>query len=130
MIQKKIILDASALLALLQEEKGAGFVMDLIEHGASMTTLNLAEVTCKLYGKQYSKSEIDSCINELPINFIPITREIAELAASYYVYTKSFGLSLADKICLAAGKLGGYTVVTADKIWEKLDLAIDIKVIR
>ena len=127
---KQFLLDASAILAVLQGEKGADFVIDIIEQGANMTTLNISEVMSKLYQKNYSKAEINSCINELAINFIDINITIATLAASYYTKTKSLGLSMADKICLATAKLGNYTIITADKDWAKTNFGVDIKLIR
>jgi ribonuclease VapC len=42
------VIDASALLALLQDENGADAVVEAIADGAAISTVNLSEVLAKL----------------------------------------------------------------------------------
>ena len=42
------VIDASALLALLQDENGADEVVEAIADGAAISTVNLSEVLAKL----------------------------------------------------------------------------------
>jgi PIN domain nuclease of toxin-antitoxin system len=44
--------------------------------------------------------------------------------------TRSGGLSLADKACLALGRATGLAVLTADKVWMELGLGLEIRLIR
>lgn len=125
-----VILDASALLAVLRREKGAEIILRLIEAGAMMTTINLSEVISKLYYYKVDKKQIELLIAGLSIAFIHVAEELAHIAASYYYAGKHYGLSLADKICLAAARRGNYTAVTTDTIWARLEMGIKIQVIR
>jgi PIN domain nuclease of toxin-antitoxin system len=124
------ILDSSALLAALRGENGASEIMEIIDNGTHMTTVNLAGVITKLYHYKTTREEIDELIYDLPIHFIDVDKELAQLSSSYYLQAKEFGLSLADKICLAAAQRGNYTAITTDKIWAKINLGISVRVIR
>jgi PIN domain nuclease of toxin-antitoxin system len=44
--------------------------------------------------------------------------------------TKSLGLSLADRACLALGRIHRLPVLTTDRAWRSLRLSIRIEVIR
>ncbi len=44
--------------------------------------------------------------------------------------TRSLGLSLADRACLAVGRATRLTVVTADDEWLKLDVGVTVRHIR
>ena len=44
--------------------------------------------------------------------------------------TKKIGLSLGDRACITLAKLKELPVLTADKIWDTLDLNIKIELIR
>ena len=46
------------------------------------------------------------------------------------VSTKKLGLSVGDRCCLALGLLRGNTVITADRLWAKLKLGIQVEVLR
>ena len=56
--------------------------------------------------------------------------DMARLAGSLKPATKKLGLSLGDRCCLALGSLRGDTVVTADRLWAKLKLGIQVEVLR
>ncbi len=129
-MKTQTILDSSALLAALRGEVGASEIMEIIDNGTHMTTVNLAEVITKLYHYKTTREEIDELIYDLPIHFIDVDKELAQLSSSYYPQARKFGLSLADKICLAAAQRGNYTAVTTDEIWAKMDLDIKVQVIR
>jgi PIN domain nuclease of toxin-antitoxin system len=44
--------------------------------------------------------------------------------------TAPFGLSLGDRACLATGVCENMPVMTADKIWQKIPLPLDVQLIR
>ena len=44
--------------------------------------------------------------------------------------TLEFGISLGDRACLALAIENGETILTADRIWERLSLGVGIEVIR
>jgi PIN domain nuclease of toxin-antitoxin system len=126
-----VILDASALLAVVLKEKGADIVVKALEEGNTcMTTVNLAEVMVKMYEHTFSKEDINAFMDGLSIHVIDVDMELAHIAASYYPKTKSLGLSLADKICFAAAALGNYKALTTDRAWAKANVGVKVQVIR
>ncbi len=54
----------------------------------------------------------------------------AEVAAGMWPSTRSIGLSLADRACLALALQSKAAVLTADRAWAGLVLGLDIQVIR
>lgn len=125
-----MILDASALLALLQNEAGADKVAAAIGQ-ASMSAVNWSEVIQKLSRYDPNATNIRPDIETLGLQILPFNAEQAELAASLYPLTKPYGLSLADRVCLQLGITQQETVLTADKAWlEVPHPQLDVKLIR
>ena len=55
---------------------------------------------------------------------------LAEESVRLRSVTKSKGLSLGDRACLALAVLEKAEVLTTDRIWAELDIGCDIQVIR
>lgn len=125
----KIILDASALLALLKKESGHSIVEENLAN-AVMSAINISEVIAVLLAIEIPKNETLTIINGLISEIIPFDQHQALMAAELRKITKQHGLSLGDRACLALAKEKKLPVITADKIWNKLDLGITIHVIR
>ncbi len=131
MAQKPIILDASALLALIFNEEGKETVKQALDHGVHMTTVNLAEVATKLLREQHTFEEVQTFLPLMKITLVEVDETLAYQAASYDPYTKQFGLSLEDRICLAAAGRWGYTALSADRAWKHVKLdQVSITLIR
>jgi len=64
------------------------------------------------------------------LEIIACNEEDAITIAKFRVLTKSAGLSLGDRACLALGKRLNLPVLTADKVWTSLSLGITITLIR
>jgi ribonuclease VapC len=122
-----VVLDASAVLALLQEEQGADEVAGLLD-GASMSCVNLSEVIQKAeqHGVETEGFEYD--LEALGIEFrdfdVSMARPTAEL------WSAGRGLSLGDRACLALAKGTDATAITADGRWIIDGLDVDVRVIR
>lgn len=119
---KHIILDASALIALIEEEKGCEVIEELLPY-AIMSSVNIAEVA-RFFVLQSGLviDKVQEVIDHLVPNTIPFDNKYAYITADMVPQTKSFGLSLGDRACLALAITTGYPVYTADKIWEKLKI--------
>nr|CAA6819263.1 MAG: Unknown protein [uncultured Thiotrichaceae bacterium] len=115
-----MILDASALLALLQDEPGAEKVAAVIGH-SKISAVNWSEVVQKLARHDSEAANIRPDIEALGLTIVPFSAEQAEITASLWSLTKPFGLSLADRVCLQLGISMKETVLTADSIWKKVD---------
>ena len=116
----KYILDASAVLAVLNGETGAAVVLPLLAESA-LTTVNLAEVGTKLLDAGMTEAAAIAAVNGLGIAEIaPFAESLAWEAARLRLPTKPFGLSLGDRACLALAAQRKLPAVTADKEWAKL----------
>ena len=125
----KYILDASALLALLNAEKGAEAVQELLPE-AAISTVNLAEVVTRLSAVGMPDNEIREIISLLGLEAIVFDEEQAFLAGLLISHTQPFGLSLGDRACLALSQVKIATAITADRVWEGLVIGVVIKLIR
>ena len=129
-MSKKVVLDASALLALLNEEPGAKQVESMLSH-AIMSAVNIAEVVSVLTDIHLSQEEAENITGDLIQDIIPFDEKQAYLAASLRKQIKSYGLSLGDRACLSLAIQHHTTVLTADKIWAKLHIpGIKVQIIR
>jgi PIN domain nuclease of toxin-antitoxin system len=125
-----IVLDASALLAVLNNEPGADKLTPELLNNATSSTVNLAEVQTKLVSEGGSPDEAwEDALSPIR-EAIPFTVEHARIAGSLVTHTRPFGLSLGDRACLALGLLLKAPVYTADKSWKNLKLGLQIRIIR
>jgi PIN domain nuclease of toxin-antitoxin system len=123
------ILDASALLALLNIENGADLVQDVLPH-AVISTVNLAEVVTRLSAIGMPEDEIRETLALLGLEAAPFDEEQAFQAGLFYSRVQSRGLSLGDRACLALARVMSATAITADRAWEDMDVGVAIKLIR
>ena len=79
----RVVLDASALLALLQNEAGAERVADHLSGGA-MSAVNLSEVVAKLIDHGMPADDVREALDGLPLDVHAFDREAA-FAASHAV---------------------------------------------
>lgn len=129
------VLDASALLAYLGDETGAEFVADAIASGATISTVSLAEALSTLANRGRDPANVVLELTELglldgAITVEPFTRADATEAARLRPLTRSAGLSLADRACLAVARRLAAAVLTADQVWGGLGLDVNIRPIR
>jgi ribonuclease VapC len=126
-----ILLDASALLAFIFEEAGETEVRQAFKSGAAITTVNIAEVAMKMLREGYNQEEVEILLPTLPLMHVNVDNAVAYQSAFIDQHTKKFGLSLGDRICLAAAWKYGYIAMTADQSWKKVKLdGVQIKCIR
>ncbi len=127
------VLDASALVALIDNEPGADRVQDAIAEGAIVSAVNWAEVLARLVRKSHDPHQATAMA--LPggttgLELIPFDDEHARESARLIWKTQGLGLSLADRAALSLGQLRGLRVLTTDRAWRSLRLPVKIEVIR
>jgi ribonuclease VapC len=125
-----VVLDASAILALLHAEPGADVVAAALRGPASICSVNLAEVVGKLAGGGIPPEAIGEILRPLWFEVVPFDVNLAYRTGTLYPLTRPRGLSLGDRACLALAIERGLPVLTADAVWRDVALGVDIRVIR
>ena len=124
------VLDASALLAVSQGEKGADFVMELIEtKDCVISSVNMSEVACKMLEFGLPQKQLKRAVEQFTIDVIDFNQEQAMACAELRPLTKSAGLSLGDRACLGLAKLMDGTAVTSDRPWMAIAEAVGVKLL-
>jgi ribonuclease VapC len=132
-----VVLDASALLALLLDEPGAERVKAVLD-GALMTAVNLAEIVSHYAKLGAAHAEIEALLRPLPIQVIPADAALSYAAGMLRPLTLERGLSLGDCYCLALAlalalaKREGAVALTAERRWPEIaDVAgVTVELIR
>jgi ribonuclease VapC len=125
----RVVLDASALLALLQDEPGAKEVAESIP-GAVISTVNLSEVISKLIEKGVPEQAVRAALKELELEIYPFSEDLAYGAGILRPSTRSLGLSLGDRACLALGQQLALPILTTERNWRDLRLEVEVRLIR
>ena len=126
-----IILDSSALLAMLRDEPGGELIADNLAE-ARMSAVNLAEVVSYLVHKGMPADAVDAVLRPLPIAIREVDEDLALLAGRLRATTSEAGLSLGDRFCLALAIKDGLPAWTADRQWQLVadKVGVDVLVIR
>jgi len=126
-----VVLDASAVLALLKGERGATKVVGVLAD-ASMCAVNHAEVVSHYVHLGASLDDIRVMLGALPCRVVAADAELAWDAGELRRVTATAGLSLGDRFCLALARRSGVPVYTADKAWKDIagDVGVKVVVIR
>ncbi len=123
------VLDASALLTILNQEPGKERVEAILGQ-ATVSTVNIAETIGKLLDAGMTAADARASMELLHLEVIDFDLEMARVAGSLKQSTKKLGLSLGDRCCLALGIVRGSIVVTADRLWSRLRVGIQVEVLR
>ncbi|MDQ3067826.1 MAG: type II toxin-antitoxin system VapC family toxin [Actinomycetota bacterium] len=123
------VLDASALLALLQGERGAELIEPLLDRSA-ISAVNWSEVVQRLLRRGLALAELGPDLDALDLSVVSFDARLAEAAAELAAATRPAGLSLADRACLALARETGAPAFTADRLWESVDVGVEIRIVR
>jgi PIN domain nuclease of toxin-antitoxin system len=123
------VLDASAILAYLEEETGSREVEKLLDE-AAVSAVNIAEVASKLAERGAPADRVRQTIEALGVEVIPCDEAIAYRIGDLRNSTKTLGLSLGDRACLATALQHNVRAITADRHWKTVKVGVRIQVIR
>lgn len=123
------VFDASAILTMVQGERGADEITRFLE-GSLISTVNLAEVLQKSQQRGVSPTTVRGLLEEAEIGVVPFDDDMAAQTAELWHTTRSRGLSLADRACLALTAAVSGLAITTDTGWAGLELeGIDIHLV-
>lgn len=123
------VVDASAVLALLNREQGFATVATQIEH-AAISAVNWAEVVARLANRGMPAEAIAEVIGQLGVTVVPFDAALAQVAGLMRVSTRDLGLSLGDRACLALAQHLNVPALTADQAWQGVQVGVTIQFIR
>ncbi|TNC49617.1 type II toxin-antitoxin system VapC family toxin [Rubellimicrobium rubrum] len=128
-MSKAVVLDSSALLCLLNGEAGADRVAEALP-SAVIGAVNLAEVVTKLRERGLSAEEVEEALGGLNLDVRPLRALQAYATGHLRPATRSLGLSLGDRACLALAAELSAPALTADQAWSKVEAGVAIQLIR
>jgi ribonuclease VapC len=122
-----VVLDASALLALLKREAGAEIVQASLNQ-AVIGAVNLGEAAQIQYLYGWNRNDFEVAIGLTEISVVPVSQQVALDAADFRELARKKGISQADCLCLALAKSEDAVALTADRDWLKIADAIGVEV--
>lgn len=124
------VLDASALLALVNGEPGADRVRAALHRDAAISTVNLAEVISKLVSEGMDPDDAVDAARVPRLQMIDLDTSSAVAAGLRHAALRKSGFSLADAICLETARAVGAKALTTDRIWARASADFDVELIR
>jgi ribonuclease VapC len=124
-----VVLDASAVIAVLNSEPGAELVLGSMAH-ALISAVNYSEVIKKTVERLQERTPIPALLRSYWIEIVPFDEALATAAGELFGPTKQHGLSFADRACLALGLQRKCKVLTSERRMGLVSLPIKVKLIR
>lgn len=123
-----VVADSSAVLAYLLDEP-ADLDLELALAGATISTVNLCEVATKLLAKGATRVTMATLFVQLKLVVVPLDSATALDAAALQSLTRSAGLSLGDRCCLALAAKLGLPALTGDRAWADFGAAAGCEIV-
>jgi PIN domain nuclease of toxin-antitoxin system len=123
------VYDSSALLAIILGEPGSDVARANITN-AMVCSINLAEIFSRAEDKGIPVSMTEQFLTGKAVRFVDFDAELARSVGAMRAETRSRGLSIGDRACIALALRERATVVTADRVWADLDLPCKVELIR
>lgn len=123
------ILDASAVMAFILGEAGCHRVQALQDR-AMISAVNYSEVAAKLSERGLTAEDRDTVLLAVQAEIVGFDRAQALESGALRAATRSAGLSLGDRACLALAIRTGGVAITTDRAWSSLDLKVKVELIR
>lgn len=127
--ERGVVLDASAVLALLFREPGADVVRDVLR-GGMISAVNWAEVLQVTIRKGGNIDGLRTDLERRGLLFAPFDESDADATAELYPATRELQISLADRACLVLARRLGLPVLTGDRVWADLNVGVEVRLIR
>lgn len=125
----KVVLDASALLALPQGEPGSEAVAKAVPD-VVISAVILSEVVAKLAEAGMPEAPLQAALSSIEMEIHSFDEAAAYRAGLLRTATRHLGLSLGDRACLALAQQLGLPVLTTDRVWERVEVGVEVTVVR
>ena len=125
----RVVLDSSAVIALLLNEKGAEKVSGY-EGYTAISAINLAEVCIRMVEIGMTEEKIQQILSSIRVQIFPFDVEQAYAVSRFCNLARKYGMSLSNCACIQLGKHLNLPVMTADRAWTKVDLGVKVVLIR
>ncbi len=123
-----VILDSSAVLAVLFQELGQDVVKAAFNDSAGISVANLAETMTRLVRDGMPPEQAERALAALPLTLHDLDYDLAIQAGALFAQTRPFGLSLGDRACLALARREKLPALTADRAWLQAGPAVGVEV--
>lgn len=123
----RVVLDSSALLALLLGESGGEKVKAALDD-ALIGAVNLAEIVGYYAKLGASRPHIQALLRPLPVRIVAVDAALSYEAGMLRPLTLQGGLSLGDRYCLALARREGIPALTAERRWPDIAAAACVTV--
>lgn len=124
-----VVLDASAIMAVIRREQGRDRVVQALE-SAIASSVSFAEVVGKLVVHGMPAGVAKAEFASLGVPTVPFDDDQAFEAGALRRRARHLQLSLADRACLALARQRNLPVLTSDRRWSELNIGIEIRQIR
>lgn len=131
----RIVLDASAVLAMILEEPGGERVdalLDAVELGSGVqvviSSVNWCEILTRMQREKLEMSGERLSAVLAGVELVPFGRTEAEIAAAYAYASRA--LSLGDRACLALAKSKQAIAWTTERLWSQCQVDVPVELIR
>jgi len=95
-----------------------------------MSAANWSEVVQKMISRRMHDEALRGVMEAAGLTILDLTADDAERAARLWQQTHTRGLSLGDRCCLALADRLHVPAVTTERLWDQLDLGIQVHLIR
>jgi len=124
------VLDSSAVLAFLLREPGGEQAQQAFPTSI-MSTVNLTEVIARLIRQPMTAEQAVFTARSTLVELIDLDVETASLAGELYALDRAPGrLSHGDRCCIALAMRRGLPIITGDREWLKVELDVELRMIR
>ena len=116
-----VVLDSSAVLAMLRQEPGGDAVADHLG-SAIISAVTLQEVAREMFREGAPANLVRASLDALGLDVRAHDTDAAYGAAELFESTKKHGSGLGDRSCMALGLQLALPVLTTDREWTKVEL--------
>jgi ribonuclease VapC len=120
-----VVLDASALVAYARNEPGAQLVAARLRSSSRVviSAVSWAEVAGKLCDYQMTPAIVRQALAAVDAEIVAFMEADADAVGKLAPRTRSHGLSLGDRACIALAIKLDAPALTAERAWSRLELA-------